>query len=85
MLLNMKNFFCKYPQVPVDICGFKKKICRYPHNEYPYGYGYGYETNIYTTGRIRESYYPYPTRFVDIPNQYFNLGQVSVTHLYSIL
>jgi len=45
-----------------------KKINGYPHNEYSTdGYGYGYVADIYPTGRVRESYYPYPTRPVDIP------------------
>jgi len=35
-------------------------------NENPDGYGYGYRTNIYPAGRVRGSYYPYPTRPVDI-------------------
>ena len=38
-----------------------KKICGYPH-----GCEYKYETNIYPAGRVRESYYPYPIRSVDI-------------------
>jgi len=32
----------------------------------PDGYGY-YGTDIYSVGRIRGSYYPYPTCIVDIP------------------
>jgi len=62
MLLNIKILFCKYPQVLMDI----KKICGYPHNGYPHEYGYKYGTNIYPTGRVRGSYYPYPTHLVDI-------------------
>jgi len=34
----------------------------------PNGYGYGYEADIYSAGRVRGSYYPYPTRPVNIPN-----------------
>jgi len=54
---------CKYPQIFVDI----KKICEYPHNEYPHGYGYRYGADIYPADRVRGSYYLYPTRLVDIP------------------
>jgi len=45
-----------------------KKICEYPHKEYPHGYGYRYEMNIYLVGRVRGSYNPYPTCPVDIPS-----------------
>jgi len=31
------------------------------------GYRYGYGADIYPTGRIRGSYYPYSTHPVDIP------------------
>jgi len=55
-----------------------KKIDGYPHNGYPTDMGtgmgqifiqqvgYRYETNIYPAGRVRGSYYPYPTHTVDI-------------------
>ena len=49
-----------------------KKIYGYLHNRYQHGYMYGYEmniylssrdeTNIYTLGRVRMSYYSYLTR-----------------------
>ena len=43
-----------------------KKICGYAHNSYLHEYGSGYRTNIYPAGRVHGSYYPYPTRPVDI-------------------
>jgi len=43
-----------------------KKIYEYPHIEYLHRYEYGYETDIYPADRLHESYYPYPTRPIDI-------------------
>ena len=61
LLLNIKIFFYKYSRVPVDI----NKICGYSHNGYPHG------ADIYLVGRVRGSYYLYPTRPVDIPTYYW--------------
>jgi len=56
-------------QIPADIREYEKNR-QIPAQWIPDGYRYGYETNIYPTNRIQESYYPYPTRSVDIPNYY---------------
>jgi len=49
----------------VDICGYEING-RIPAQWTPDGYGYGYGANTYLVGRVRGSYYPYPTRPVDI-------------------
>jgi len=59
-----------------------KKICGYPHNRYLHGYGYGYEENIYPTGRVRGSYYLYPTHPVDIPSGSIVLVGKRVNNIY---
>ena len=45
----------------MDTCGYEK------NRRIPDGYGYGYGADIYLAGRVWGSYYPYPTRPVDIP------------------
>lgn len=47
--------FFKHPKIHVDI----KIICRYSYNRYPHKYGYWDETDIYLTGKMRESYNSY--------------------------
>jgi len=47
-LLNIKLFFCKYPQIFVDI----KNICENLYNGYAHEYRYGYETDIYLAGMV---------------------------------
>jgi len=42
-------------------------------------YGYGYGVDIYPAGRVRGSYYSYPTRPVDIPNRNMNLPTYIIT------
>jgi len=37
-----------------------------PHNKYLHEYRDEYKANIYSTGRVCGSYYPYPTYHVDI-------------------
>ena len=50
----------------MDTRGYEKNK-RIPAQWIPDGYGYGYGADIYPAGRVRRSYYPYPTRPVDIP------------------
>jgi len=68
-----------YLRISVDI----KKICRYPHNEYPHEYGDEYETNIYPTDMVRGNYYPNLTRLVDIP-KYNSINVMIIVHTYSV-
>jgi len=60
---------------------YRKKICRYPHNEYPHGYEWRYETNIYSADRVQENNYPYLTLHVDA---HISCQQITFLHLYKI-
>jgi len=62
MLLNIKLFFCKYLRVPVDI----KKYAGTRIMDTSTNINMGAGTNIYPVGRVRGSYYSYPTRSIDI-------------------
>ena len=52
----------------MDTRGYEKNR-RIPAQWIPDGYGYEYGANIYLAGRVRGSYYSYPTCPVDIPTR----------------
>jgi len=70
------KWFCKYSWVFVDTCGYEK------NRRIPDGYEYRYRTIIYPAGRVRGSYYLYPTRPVDIPssNEPPNMRNMKLHH-----